>query len=87
MIHDTPDAQPPDIETQLLAELLDLRRAVGSALGRQQYVYEVIERAIHSGHVPTMQRALEEFAQQPADVIEPVRDLRQAAGRPEANSV
>lgn len=50
-----------DIDTQgeqLLEELLDLRREVAQALGRDQYVYRMIDNAVESQHTPTMAEAL-----------------------------
>ena len=53
---------------RLLDELLDLRQAIAVSMGRQRYVYRVIDEAVHTGHAPTLRTALSEFAQQPADV-------------------
>lgn len=55
-------------EDALLAQLLELRRSVAETLGREQYVYQVLDRAIESGHRPTRERALEEFQRQPDEV-------------------
>jgi len=52
----------------LLDELLALRCAVARSLGRQRYVYRVIDDALHTGHVPALRMALSEFDQQPSDV-------------------
>ncbi len=57
-------------ETELLRELLDLRRAVASVLGRDQYVFGLLDRAIESGHAPAQRRARKEFATLPVDLQE-----------------
>jgi hypothetical protein len=57
----------------LLHELIDLRRAVASALGREQYVYHVLDRAIESHFEPAMRNAWDEFHRQPIDVQRRVR--------------
>lgn len=68
-----------DLDTELasvLAELLELRRTVARCLGREQYLYQVLDQAIESQHPPTMERALHEFNRQGRELV---RDL-QAAG-------
>jgi len=57
----------------LLDELLDLRRAVATVLGREQYVYQVIDRAIETRFAPAMHTAISEFRQQPDEVQDRVR--------------
>lgn len=60
-----------DMDTQaeqLLEELLDLRRAVAEVLGRDQYVYHVIDEAVESQHTPTMAEALRAIEHQSDDV-------------------
>jgi len=64
-----------ETEAQILTELLELRQAVAEALGRRQYVYRLIDEAVHSGHEATMRSALSEFAQQPQDVTQRVRGV------------
>ncbi len=64
--HRATDACVP--EEQLLGELIELQQAIARTLGRRQYVYRVIEEAVHSGHGPTMRAALGEFDRQPLDV-------------------
>ncbi|MBX3412250.1 MAG: hypothetical protein KF708_05985 [Pirellulales bacterium] len=59
-----------EIETlnDLLHELVELRRAVATTLGREQYVYHVLDRAIESHFEPALRHALDEFHRQPIDV-------------------
>lgn len=57
----------------LLHELVELRRAVAAALGRDQYVYQVLDRAIESHFEPALRNALDEFQRQPIDVQRRVR--------------
>lgn len=57
----------------VLASLLDLRRAVAETLGRDQYVYRLLDRAIETGYPPAQQDALAEFELQPDDVKNRVR--------------
>jgi hypothetical protein len=52
----------------LLDELLDLRRAVATVLGREQYVYHVLDRAIENRFAPAMRGAIDEFRRQPDDL-------------------
>lgn len=52
----------------LLHELIELRRAVASSLGRDQYVYQVLDRAIETHFEPALRDAMEEFHRQPIDV-------------------
>lgn len=54
------DAFDTDLEA-VLAELLGLRRAVAECLGREQYLYRLLDDAIESQHLPAMRRALSEF--------------------------
>ena len=54
--------------TDLLHELVDLRRAVATSLGRDQYVYQVLDRAIESHFEPALRNAMDEFHRQPIDV-------------------
>ena len=42
-------------------ELIELRQAVASALGRRQYAYSLIDTALESGHLESMRRARREF--------------------------
>lgn len=58
----------------LLEELIVLRRAVAAGLGRQQYLYDVIDAAVERRHEPALRHALDEFAQQPPEVREQVLD-------------
>jgi len=61
--------QPESDElTDLLHELIELRRAVATSLGRDQYVYQVLDRAIESHFEPALRNALDEFHRQPIDV-------------------
>lgn len=57
----------------LLDELIDLRRAVAATLGREQYVYQVLDRAIESHFEPALRNAIDEFHRQPIDVQRRVR--------------
>ncbi len=58
-------------EDFLQEELIELRQAVASALGRHQYAYNLIDTALESGHLESMQRARREF-----DLLdEEIRDL------------
>lgn len=72
------DTQPncPADEDQLLADLLgqlvELRQAVAHSLGRQQYLYGVVDHALESRHLPLAQAALAEFELQPGEVRERV---------------
>ena len=50
-----------ELEGPLQEELLELRQAVASALGRHQYAYNLLDTAIESGHLESMQRARHEF--------------------------
>ncbi len=71
-----------DIDTQgeqLLEELLDLRRAVAEVLGRDQYVYQVIDNAVESRHCPTMAEALREIEHQSDDVRQHIDESKRHA--------
>ena len=46
---------------RLVDELLDLRRETAAVLGREQYLYRVVDEAVESGSVVLMQRARAEF--------------------------
>ena len=48
-------------EGPLQEELLELRQAVATALGRHQYAYNLLDTALESGHLESMQRARREF--------------------------
>lgn len=65
-------------EECLLEELLSLRKAVAQTLGRDQYLYQVLDTAIATGHGPTWRRAWQELNRQPADI----RDRLLNADRP-----
>lgn len=52
----------------LLGQLVELRQAVAQTLGRQQFLYDVVDRAVESGHLPQAQAAIDEFGLQPEDV-------------------
>jgi hypothetical protein len=51
----------PEEEGPLQEELLELRQAVATALGRHQYAYNLLDTALESGHLESMQRARREF--------------------------
>jgi hypothetical protein len=72
MIHERTDHEASAI-VDLLDELIDLRRAVATTLGRDQYVYQVLDRAIESHLEPALRNALDEFHRQPIDVQRRVR--------------
>ena len=55
-------------ETDLQMELIELRQAVASALGRNQYAYNLLDEALETGHLESMQRARHEFDQLGEDV-------------------
>lgn len=57
----------------LLEELIDLRRAVATSLGREQYVYHFLDRAIESRFEPALRSAIDEFHRQPIDVQRRIR--------------
>lgn len=50
-----------NFEEPLQEELLELRQAVASALGRHQYAYNLLDTALETGHLESMQRARREF--------------------------
>jgi hypothetical protein len=50
-----------DEEWPLQEELLELRQAVATALGRHQYAYNLLDTALESGHLESMKRARREF--------------------------
>jgi len=73
-----------DIDTQgeqLLEELLDLRRAVAEVLGRDQYVYRVIDEAVESQHSPTIAEALRTIEHQSDDVRQHIEESTRQAKR------
>ena len=53
---------------QVLVALLELRRAVASTRGRDQYVYRLLDGAIETGYLPAQQNALAEVDLQPDEV-------------------
>lgn len=68
-----------DVDTQaerLLEELLDLRRAVAEVLGRDQYVYHVLDEAVESQHTPTMAEALRALDHQSEEVRQHLVDSK-----------
>jgi hypothetical protein len=52
---------PQSDEGLLQEELLELRQAVAAALGRHQYAYNLLDTALETGHLESMQRARREF--------------------------
>ncbi len=54
----------------VLGQLVELRQAVAQTLGRDQYLYGVVDRAVESRHLPRAQAALVEFGMQPGEVRE-----------------
>ena len=55
-------------EDQLLDELLAIRRAIARTLGREQYLYRLVDTAIETGHAPSLRRAWREINHQPNDI-------------------
>ncbi len=73
-----------DVDTQaerLLEELLDLRRAVAEVLGRDQYVYHVLDEAVESQHTPTMAEALRTLEHQSDEVRQHLVDSKLQVNR------
>jgi hypothetical protein len=66
-------------EEEILSTLLELREAVATTLGRDQYVYRLLEDAISTGYGPAREAALREFRQQPAEVRQRVQDALRGA--------
>lgn len=50
-----------DEDGPLQEELLELRQAVALTLGRHQYAYNLLDTALETGHLESMQRARREF--------------------------
>lgn len=61
-----------------MEELLELRRCVATALGRDQFLHRVLDDAVESQSEAAHRRALAEFARQPGDVQ---RRVQAAGGR------
>lgn len=61
------------LEAELLSELLELRQTVAHSLGRDQYLFEMLDRAIESGHAPCWEKARREFASLPDDLLRHIR--------------
>ncbi|MBX7164794.1 MAG: hypothetical protein K1X74_00475 [Pirellulales bacterium] len=61
-------SSPEQAARELMDELLELRRAVASALGREQYIHQVLDEAIESQYQPTLIEALSEFDRQPTEI-------------------
>ncbi len=79
--------EPPNVDidtqgSQILEELLDLRRAVAEVLGRDQYVYQVIDEAVESQHAPTIADALRAIEHQSDDVRQNIEKSTQRAKTP-----
>lgn len=66
--HDKPVDAEEALLDDLLGQLVDLRQAVARTLGRQQYLYDVLDQAAETRHLPRAQAALAEFDQQPGEV-------------------
>lgn len=64
---------------RMLDELLELRRAVAQALGREQYLHQLIDDAVESQYRPALIEALEEFERQPGDIKRRILEAAQAA--------
>lgn len=63
----------PDLEdelTPLLRELVELRKAVSRSLGRDGYLFGVLDEAIETRHGAHLRQALDEYRLQPDDVRE-----------------
>ena len=65
-----PDLSEDRLLGQLVDELLDLRRAVAETLGREQYLYQVLDDAIESRHLPALSYAKQTYEHQPDEVKE-----------------
>jgi hypothetical protein len=61
-------------EGPLQEELLELRQAVATALGRHQYAYNLLDTALETGHLESMQRARREFDMLDEDVRSRILD-------------
>lgn len=65
--------QPAVDSSTVRDQLIELHRAVATTLGHDQFLFHLLDDALHSGFEPAQLAALAEFERQPQEVKDFVR--------------